>query len=233
MSEALRVEGLSAAYGQAVALREVDLVVAHGEGLGVIGRNGAGKTTLLRTVACLHPCRSGSIWMDGVELSGKPPHEVARLGLSIVRERAPVSSDLTVVENIRLGADLARMRDREPLPWDEVWAIFPALLPAAQKRAGLLSGGQRQLLALATALSSAPSLLILDEPSAGLAAEVCVSVFGVIKRMRGEGLTVLVAEQNRAWLTGVADEAIHLEAGRTQGTISLRSGHGVYPADTV
>lgn len=210
----LTVGSLSSWYGEAQVLWDVSLTVGAGEGVGIIGRNGAGKSTLLRTIAAIHRRAEGAVQFLGRDILGRPPHQVARSGLSIVREGAPVFAELSVIENVRLGEHLARLRKAEPVGLDELWTIFPALEAMSSRQAGQLSGGQRQMLALATALASAPRLLLLDEPSAGLAPEAAATAFEAIEHLRRTGLSVLIAEQNLEWLAGVATRHVELESGR-------------------
>ncbi len=210
----LQIEQLRSWYGRSQVLWDIDLTIRAGEGLGIVGHNGAGKSTLLRSIAGIHERTQGSIRLLGEEILHAYPHDVARRGLSIVREGAPVFADLSIVENLQMGAALARRREREPLPMRDVWAVFPVLEQMAQRKAGFLSGGQRQMLALATAFVSQPSLLLLDEPSAGLAPEAAATAFEVIATMRGAGLCILIAEQNIEWLTGVTSLRRELESGR-------------------
>lgn len=211
----LVVGRLSSWYGEAQVLWDVSFSVDSGEGVGFIGRNGAGKSTLLRTLASLHRRAEGKVLFRGEDILGRPTHQVARLGLSIVREGAPVFADLSILENIRLGERLAVLRKVEPVALDFLWEVFPALEEMRGRRAGQLSGGQRQMLALATALASAPSLLLLDEPSAGLAPEAAASAFAAIAQLRRTGVSVLIAEQNAEWLEGVSSRHLELESGRT------------------
>ena len=220
MAELLRVERLRSWYGRSQVLWDIDLSLAAGEGLGIVGRNGAGKSTLLRTVAGAHRHASGTVVLEGEQVLGETAFAIARQGLSLVREGAPVFADLSIAENIAIGAVLARRRGRQPLTHGALWESFPALEAMAGRKAGLLSGGQRQMLALATALMSRPSLLALDEPSAGLAPEAAATAFETIGRMRADGLCVLIAEQNLDWLVGVTTNTIELEAGRMQSGVT-------------
>ncbi|GAC1373622.1 MAG: ABC transporter ATP-binding protein [Acidimicrobiales bacterium] len=216
-STALEVRCLCAWYGRSQALWDVDLTLRAGEGLGIIGRNGAGKSTLLRTIAGVHPFRTtGEVVLSAVPVGGRPAHVIARRGLSLVREGAPVFGSLSVLDNIRLGDALARRRGLEPEPLHEVWSMFPLLEPHAGRAAGLLSGGQRQMLAMATAIASRPSLLLLDEPSAGLAPEAAATTFEAIARLRATGLCVLISEQNVDWLHGITASFLQLQGGRVQ-----------------
>ena len=222
MSDAvLHVDKLRAWYGRSQVLWDLGLTIGPGEGLGVIGRNGAGKSTLLRSIAGVHERVEGVLELDGKPVAGLRPHVIARRGLSLVREGAPVFGDLSVVENIEMGTALARLRERDPLPLGEVWEAFPVLEQRAGQKAGYLSGGQRQMLALATALISRPSILLLDEPSAGLAPEAAATAFEAIGAMRQTGLCILIAEQNLEWLTGITSHTIEIESGRMQAESSL------------
>jgi branched-chain amino acid transport system ATP-binding protein len=200
-------------------LWRVDLVVAAGEGLGVIGRNGAGKTTLLRTIAAVHRQRAGHFKLRAQDVSSLDAASVAKRGLSIVRENAPVFGNMSVEENLKLAAMLAQRRSREPLSHADIFEIFPVLEELLRRPAALLSGGQRQMLALGVALASRPDVLLLDEPSAGLAPETAASAFRAIRRLRETGAALVIAEQNVDWLVGVASSAVRLEAGRMDTTL--------------
>ena len=217
----LHVDKLRAWYGRSQVLWDVGFTIGPGEGLGVIGRNGAGKSTLLRSIAGVHERVEGTLALAGDSVAGLRPHDIARRGLSLVREGAPVFGDLSVLENIELGIALARRRAKDPLPLTEVWETFPVLKQRADQKAGYLSGGQRQMLALATALISRPSILLLDEPSAGLAPEAAATAFEAIGAMRRSGLCILIAEQNLEWLTGITSHTIEIESGRMQAESAL------------
>lgn len=217
MTDLLSVERLSSWHGEAQVLWDIQFDVAAGDGLGIIGRNGAGKSTLLRTIAGVHRRASGTVTFRQEPALGRAPHHTARRGLSLVREGAPVFADLTVLENIRSGAQLASFRGMQALPLHKVWNAFPMLEGMQTRRAGLLSGGQRQMLALATALASQPVMLLLDEPSAGLAPSVAAAAFEAIGQLRQTGLCVLIAEQNPEWLSGVTSRVLELESGHMIG----------------
>ena len=210
----LVVKDLTSSYGMARVLWQVNLELPAGVGVGITGRNGAGKSTLLRTIAGLHRQAVGQVRVLGRDVLGCQPYQVARLGVTFVREGSPVFGQLSVGENIALGSSLAQRRGLSTLALDEIWTIFPVLEQMSTRRAGLLSGGQRQMLALATALASRPTLLLLDEPSAGLAPEAAATAFAAIRRLTQLGVSILIAEQNRDWLIGVAESSYHLEAGR-------------------
>jgi branched-chain amino acid transport system ATP-binding protein len=214
MTDVLTVRSVDSWYGRSQALWDIELTVRAGEGMGVVGRNGAGKSTLLRSISRVHGDSRGTIELTGKPLARTPAHAVARMGLSFVREGAPVIGDLSVLSNLDLAKRLARLRGQMPVPYEEVWEIFPVLSSKQGLRAGLLSGGQRQMLALASAIVSRPTILLLDEPSAGLAPEACASIFAAIRKLCDQGLAVLIAEQNRDWLDGVADRSVLLESGR-------------------
>lgn len=215
MSEVLRVENLQARYGRAQALWDIHLNLQEGDGLGLIGHNGAGKSTLLRCIAGVHRMgMSGSVRFGDDEVRGQSSFRISRKGLSFVREGAPVFGDMTVLENLMLGVAQARRRGTTARTLSSVWGIFPALEAMTTRRAGLLSGGQRQMLATATALLSNPTLLLLDEPSAGLAPEAAENCFEAITRLRKEGLSLLIAEQNAEWLDRVTTHSIEIESGR-------------------
>jgi branched-chain amino acid transport system ATP-binding protein len=208
------VRELDAWYGQAQALFAVRLQVAPGEIAGIIGRNGAGKSTLLRSLAGAHATRSGRVRFGDHELSRMAAHEIAALGISLVREGGRVFTSLTVEQNLRLGQQTAAVRNRPPRSLDEIWRWFPILEQFRRRQAGFLSGGQRQALALGMAFVSDPNLLLLDEPSAGLAPSVAFQIFETIRDLTTEGMSILVAEQNLAWLTGLATRVYGLETGR-------------------
>lgn len=214
MTDLLRIDSLCSWYGEAQVLWDIALHIEPGEGVGIVGRNGAGKSTLLRTIAGVHRKARGQVNFLGSDVLDTAPHRVARRGMSLVRESAPVFTELSVLDNIRVGAQLAAIRHTEPLSYDALWETFPALKDMQGRNAGLLSGGQRQMLALATALVSRPQILLLDEPSAGLAPEAAATAFATVARLRQDGVSVLIAEQNNEWLEGIASRSLELESGR-------------------
>ena len=210
----LQIGKLSAAYGQARALWDISIEAATGTVVGVLGRNGAGKTTLLRSIVGLHPRVQGSVLADGSQIRGLRADQVALRGVALVRESGRLPSSLSVNENLLLGQRLARLRGKQGRALEEIWRWFPILEPLQDRKAGLLSGGQRQALALASAFVAEPSILLLDEPSAGLAPPVARELFSVIRQLAGSGMTVLVVEQQPAWLIGLAQQCYLLEVGR-------------------
>nr|WP_103379939.1 ABC transporter ATP-binding protein [Pseudonocardia dioxanivorans] len=209
----LKVDAVTARYGDATVLDGVSLTVANGEVVGLFGRNGAGKSTLLRVLSGLHPVASGGMEFAGRPVAGLPAHEIARLGTCLVREGAPMPGSLTVTENVQLGRRAARLRGADAPSLDEVWDMFPLLTSRMQARAGFLSGGQRQALALAVAFASAPRMLLLDEPSAGLAPKITAELYEIIGRLASGGTAALIVEQNPAWLTRITRRSYVLDLG--------------------
>jgi len=209
----LEVRDLQVAYGAAPALRGVTLDVRKGELLCVVGPNGAGKTTLINTIAGLQRARSGTMTIDRCDLTALPAHRFCGEGIAIVPEGRRLFTGMTVRENLELGSFLpqAKARRRESLA--EVIALFPALEAKLPSPAGELSGGQQQMVAIARALMARPRLLLLDEPSLGLSPLIVHEMFAAIRRINGEGVTVLLVEQNVAMAMQVSQRAYVLEEG--------------------
>ena len=210
----LEVRGLKVRYGVIEALHGVDLAVARGEIVTVIGANGAGKTTLLKTISGLVPATEGAIVYDGAcELTSLKPHQVVARGISHVPEGRRIFQNLTVRENLSLGAYLRRDRQAIERQLGEVFSLFPRLKERLGQNAGTLSGGEQQMLAMARALMAAPTLLLLDEPSLGLAPKLVRSIFEIIRVIRSRGTTLLLVEQNARMALEAADRAYVLETG--------------------
>jgi branched-chain amino acid transport system ATP-binding protein len=206
----LRVDGLRVAYGPVTALDGVSFEVPEGSITAVLGANGAGKTSLLRTISGLVRARAGSVALDGREIGGAAPEAIARLGIAHVPEGRGVITELTVEENLRLGGLWRRARDATP-----VYALFPAVRERRAQPAGTLSGGERQMLVIGRALMARPRLLLLDEPSLGLAPRVAAQIVALLRAERDRsGLTVLLVEQNAKGALSVADRGIVLSLGR-------------------
>jgi branched-chain amino acid transport system ATP-binding protein len=210
----LEVRGLTVVLGNTVAVKGIDLRVPPRQVVALIGANGAGKTTTLRAISGLVRVRSGSIRLDGNEIGGRAAHRIAALGLRQVPEGRQVFGELTVADNILLGAWLERDRAEIARRRDAVLGRFPRLRERLGQRAGSLSGGEQQMLAIARALMGAPHVLLLDEPSMGLAPLFVEEVFRIIGDLRAEGTTILLVEQNASAALDVADYAYVLENGR-------------------
>ena len=214
----LSVSRVCAGYGSFQALFDVSLEVNDGESVAVIGPNGAGKTTLLRAISKLIDPSDGDIVMQGKSLRKVPPHEVIAHGISHVPENRRLFPRLTVEENLRMGAFLPRARARFAERLEFVYALFPRMKERRGQLAGTLSGGEQQMCAIGRALMSGPRLLLLDEPSAGLAPVVVQSIFELVKRICAEGYTVLIVEQNIRQVLKVVDRAYLLETGRIKSS---------------
>jgi branched-chain amino acid transport system ATP-binding protein len=209
----LSLEAVSAGYGSFRALFDVSLDVAQGEAVGVIGPNGAGKTTLMRVISGLVPLGSGSMTFAGRSVEGLAAHRMVEQGIAHVPENRRLFPRLTVEENLRIGAFIARARRDYAAQLERIFGLFPRLEERRDQLAGTLSGGEQQMCAIGRALMSAPRLLLMDEPSAGLAPLVVAQVFELVRRIRAEGLTVLIVEQNVPQVLDVVDRAYLLEVG--------------------
>ena len=225
----LSLAAVSAGYGSFQALFGVSLEVSRGEAVGVIGPNGAGKTTLMRVISGLIPMRDGMMTIEGHEIGGLPAHRVVELGIAHVPENRRLFPRLSVEENLRIGAFIpsARARFGERLDW--VYSLFPQLKDRRSQLAGTMSGGEQQMCAIARALMSKPKVLLMDEPSAGLAPLVVQQVFDLVRKIRAEGLTVLIVEQNVQQVLEVVDRAYLLEVGaiKISGTAAELKGNKV------
>jgi branched-chain amino acid transport system ATP-binding protein len=216
----LELRSVRAGYGTFQALFDVSLEVRHGEAVGVIGPNGAGKTTLMRVISGLIRPTAGSIAMEGADLLATPAHRIVATGIAHVPESRRLFPRMTVEDNLKMGGFLpaARAKYRERL--DVVYTLFPRLYERRRQLAGTMSGGEQQMCAIGRALMSDPKLLLLDEPSAGLAPVIVEQVFDLVKRIRAGGLNVLIVEQNVQQVLRVVDRAYLLKAGsiRAAGT---------------
>ena len=208
----LRVADCSAGYGGFQALFDVSLEVRAGESVAVIGPNGAGKTTLLRLISKLIEPTRGELTFDGASLAPLPPHEVVARGIAHVPENRRLFPRLTAEENLRMGAFTSRAQFAERL--ETVYGLFPRLKEKRRQAAGTMSGGEQQMCAIGRALMSGPKLLLLDEPSAGLAPVVVQSIFDLVRRICAQGYTVLIVEQNIRQVLKVVSRAYLLDAGR-------------------
>ncbi|HEU4825835.1 MAG TPA: ABC transporter ATP-binding protein [Dongiaceae bacterium] len=209
----LSLGGLDVRYGAIQAVRSLDLAVAEGEIVALLGANGAGKSTTLKAIVGLARSR-GDIRFAGASIAGRDTEEIVRLGLTMVPEGRRVFPSLTVAENLRLGAATRREATAADRSRKEVEALFPVLAERADQPAGTLSGGQQQQLAIARALMSAPKLLLLDEPSLGLAPQIVDDIFDLILRLKARGLTILLVEQDAIAALDIADRAYVMASGR-------------------
>jgi len=210
----LEIEDLAVDYGAVKALKGVSLVANEGEIVTLIGANGAGKTTLLRTISGLIPVRSGRIRFQGKNLVKMPPHEIVRLGIAQSPEGRMVFANLSVEDNLELGAYLRKGRAEILADRDAVYQQFPRLKERRKQSAGTLSGGEQQMLAIGRALMARPRLLLLDEPSLGLAPLLVREIFRTIREINERGVTVLLVEQNAHMALSIAARGYVLETGR-------------------
>jgi branched-chain amino acid transport system ATP-binding protein len=208
----LSVQRLAVAYGGIEAVKGIDLVVREGELVTLIGANGAGKTTTLKALAGLIKPRSGAVIYDGVDITGKPAHELVRLGLALVPEGRGVFARLTIEENLAMGAYTRRDANLAG-EYERAYTLFPRLGERRRQLAGTLSGGEQQMLAIARALMSRPKLLLLDEPSMGLAPIMVQKIFETIRAVAAEGVTLLLVEQNAKLALEVCSRGYVMETG--------------------
>jgi branched-chain amino acid transport system ATP-binding protein len=209
----LDVAGLCAGYGDVPVLRGIDLSISSGSITALIGANGAGKTTLLRTISGIIPAEAGTIRYDGRDIVGMPPQEIVRAGLVQVPEGRRLFSEMTVFENLLVGSSSPAARRKRDENLAMVLELFPRVRERRAQRAGTLSGGEQQMVAIARALMASPRLLLLDETSLGLAPIVVDEIFVAVRRLAAQGLTILVVEQNTALALEVADHGYVLEQG--------------------
>ncbi len=209
----LDVAGLCAGYGDVPVLRGIDLSIAAGSITALIGANGAGKTTLLRTISGIIPTEAGTISYDGRDIVGMPPQEIVRAGLVQVPEGRRLFPEMTVFENLLVGSSSPRARRKRDENLAMVLELFPRVRERRTQRAGTLSGGEQQMVAIARALMASPRLLLLDETSLGLAPIVVDEIFVAVRRLAAQGLTILVVEQNTALALEVANHGYVLEQG--------------------
>jgi len=215
VSSALSVRNLEVRYGDLVGVADVSLDVAAGSVVALLGSNGAGKTTTLNAIAGLVRRSAGSILWQGAEIGGLPAYAIVPRGLALSPEGWRLFVGQTVEQNLRLGATTLADKSKAPRLLDRVFAIFPRLAERRRQRAGTLSGGERQMLAIGRALMSDPKLLMLDEPSLGLAPTIVEVLYDTIAQLHREGLTLLLAEQSVPLALEVADYAYVLQTGRT------------------
>lgn len=209
----LRVENLQVYYGVIQAVKGISFEVNQGEIVALIGANGAGKTTVLHTVTGLVPAKAGSITFNGVDLIKTPPHKIVSMGMAHVPEGRRIFQELTVYENLQMGAFTRRDKAEIAESLEMVYAHFPRLEERKKQIAGTLSGGEQQMLAIGRALMSKPSIILMDEPSMGLSPLFVSEIFAIIQEINKAGTTVLIVEQNAKKVLSIADRAYVLETG--------------------
>ena len=214
----LRIEDVHASYDQIEVLRGISLKVHEGEVVAIIGANGAGKTTTLMAISGLIKISKGGIFFEERGLSNLPPHEIVRLGISQVPEGRRIFPRLTVLENLEMGAFLCKEQEEIKKRLEMVYGYFPILAERGRQFGGTLSGGEQQMLAIGRALMCKPRLLLLDEPSLGLAPMIVSKIFEIIRKIRSQGVTVLLVEQNARAALMLADRGYVMETGKISMT---------------
>ena len=229
-SALLKVENLDLYYGDAQALADIALEIAAGEIVTIVGANGAGKSSLIRAIHGIEKPARGSVLFDGVDIAGWPSYRVCEAGIGHVAEGRQIFPNLSVLENLELGAAPRRARAAEKQTLERVFALFPRLSERRRQAAGTLSGGEQQMLAIGRCLMGQPRLIMFDEPSLGLAPTIVQEVFRIVRRLNEEGLTILLVEQNVAVSLKISQRAYVLETGRI---VMTGSGEEVLASDRV
>ncbi len=212
----LEIRNLSSGYGEVQILWDVSFSIEEGKLTTIVGPNGAGKTTLLRTVMGLVKPWQGQVILDGEDITRLPPHKKVEKGIVLIPEGRQLFPEMTVLENLEMGAFTARASERYRETLDRVFELFPRLKERMSQKAGTLSGGEQQMLAIARGLMSRPRILMLDEPSLGLAPFLVLTLFDIIRRLRDEGMTMVLVEQNVQLSLAVSDYAYVLTGGRIE-----------------
>ena len=214
MKELLKISGLKLNYGMISAIKGIDLTVGEGQIVAILGANGAGKTSTLKVISGLLKPNAGEIIFDGVNIAGKPAHKVAKQGIMQSPEGRFVLVGLTVEENLRVGGYNIKNKEELARNFERVYTLFPRLKERAKQQSSTLSGGEQQMLAIGRALMGSPKLLILDEPSLGLAPLLIKDIFKTLLKIKEEGTTILIVEQNALATLKIADYAYVLELGK-------------------
>jgi len=214
----LESRNVSVFYGRHRAVENVSVTVATGEIVVMLGANGAGKSTFLRAIAGQTPPQSGTVLIDGVDVTRKPPHEIVEAGIATVPEDRGIFAELTVFENLTLGANPKRARARETENLERVLTLFPKLAERRRQIVRTMSGGERQMVAVGRAMMSAPSILMLDEPSLGLSPLLCGELFRTLRRIKDTGVGIFLVEQNAKQSLAIADRGYLLDNGHIVGS---------------
>ena len=219
----LRINNLTVGYGKAVAIDNISLNISKGNIVSLVGANGAGKTTLLRTISGLNSPSEGEIWFDNVRIDGRSPVDIVKCGLIHIPQNRELFPHLTVLSNLLLGASLRKDKKSIKRDLDMVFEHFPTLSERCSQKAGTLSGGEQQMVAIGRGLMAAPKLLLMDEPSLGLAPRMVAELIPVIKSINQRGISVLLVEQNLSLALGVADRGYALRVGKVvlEGDIDI------------
>lgn len=210
----IRVENISSYYGEFQSLHDISLEVKAGQTVIIVGSNGAGKTTILKSICGLVHPRSGQVYFENKRIDHEPAHQIVDLGIAMVPEGGRLFPKLTVYDNLKIGSFNKSARSQFTESLEEVYSLFPILKERAKQQAGLLSGGERQMVAIARSLMARPKIIMLDEPSLGLAPKVVSSVFGFIRRLKESNYSVLLVEQNAKKALEVADYGYLIESGK-------------------
>lgn len=219
----LQIKDLNVFYGHIHAIKDLNIEINEGEIVTLIGSNGAGKSTTLSSILGVKKVKSGSILYNGRDITNAPPYEIVKQGISLSPEGRMVFPELSVEENLKIGAYMNHDASAVSRDYKRVYNLFPRLEERRKQQAGTLSGGEQQMLAIGRALMNEPKLLMLDEPSLGLAPNLVISIFQLIKRIRDEGVTILLVEQNANMALHIADRGYVLETGRVTLQDSAKS----------
>ena len=214
MDELLKIDNVTVAYDEIKALKGITLSIQKGEIVTLIGANGAGKTTTLRSISGLLKPLSGKIYFEGEDIAFLPPHTIVRKGISMAPEGRGIFANLSVEDNLEMGAFIRKGKSNIQSDKDKMFSLFPILKERRQQEAGTLSGGEQQMLTISRALMAHPRLLLLDEPSLGLAPQIITQIFKVIENINKEGTTILLVEQNAHKALDIAHKAYVLETGK-------------------